>query len=227
MRRFILVLLLMASTLTTLALRARAQGPPASGSPAMLWGEVVNQYHHPLPHALVKIDSGQFGYSDRHGMFRVIGIPPGSHYVTITVPYHRQGAKWVNFASGQQVSMHVMLTYDGPPRANGAAEGANLGVVYLEAYPYRGSHFFWWPSRIEVYCEDDASKYWNVYSYQGRDNVGLHLTLHGAPLGKQYLVRVTWQHHDRDHDCDDFSRTAEFYRTYTTNFGSDNFYEAY
>ncbi len=201
------------------------------GSTASLSGLVTDPAGHPLRWARVRVDSGQSGRCDNSGHFHVVGIPPGPHYVSIGAPGHHVAGKVVHFVAGQNTTMLVNLRSDAGSVSHSAVsrrKRVRLGTFYVQVYPYRSGYHFFVPYRVEVYEQDNPSRYWQKYWYEGSEGRGQWVVCSNAPLGHTYVIRAHWVarpwHGHRPDDNDDFV-TQEWYRTVDSGGTTLTFYE--
>lgn len=192
---------------------------------AVLTGLVVDQNQNPLHHARISLETGQWTSSAEDGSFRLDGISPGSHDVTVNARDHHVGEKVVEFGPGQQKSMLVQLTSDRPAAA---VPRANTGTFYVQAYPYETGDKKYYVKRVQVSQYDNQSKSWSQYRWNGNDGPGIYLPCEGGVVGAHYSIQITWRTSPNpDGTNDDQELTGSWYKTFDYEWETFTFYGPY
>jgi hypothetical protein len=186
---------------------------------------VTDQDGYAIPRAQVMVDSGQVGQTDVNGEFSIGGIPPGSHYVSVTAPDHHVGGKVIDFLAGESKSLRVSLTANHVVRRRASPAAARTSTLYVTVYPYRSGHHRYGVKQVEIYGYRDPSKHWTQYCWNGHDGPMVTVSCSNATLGDTYVVHVTWRHRpDRDKIPANDEVSSTFYRKFTSPFQSETIY---
>lgn len=167
--------------------------PGDSGDTGALAGKVQDAGGRPLSRAIVEIDGSPRTRTSGWGEFRVDGLAPGQHSISISLPGYRAGQGRVNIQAGQTRDLLVSLSptsgRSAPSADRPPEERKTRLTIRVHPYMYDGQRYN--VKRIEVTEQGGGGRTWQNTFYRVYDSY-VELACEGAVIGRSCRVTVTW-----------------------------------